>query len=343
LEYDFLPTLTGSVEGRFSSEKYNYIFTPYLGTTGTGLTGPAYPAVLATPAPATSSTSFFTPKFLLRWTPSEDLMIYASIAKGVKPGGYSTVATTNSLTARFGPEKLWNYEVGFKAQFLDRKVTLDTAAFYMDYTGKQVSIVVPSNLTATGFTSAIENAGGAEVKGIEADITVRPLRDLTTRLGYTYLDAVYTDYQVNANSGLIGSLLTSCTQVQIGTGLFCRGNLAGNRLERTPRNSITASARYQHSLMGDISGFLEGDMRYTSNRPLDEYNKYFIPASATVDLRIGIETDRWSLLAYVDNVFDQQKVAGGVAVGDTFHPGTFALIVYQTDPRRAGLRGSYKF
>ena len=175
-------------------------------------------------------------------------------------------------------------------------------------------------------------------------MTVTPVKELTLNIGYTYLDAKYTDYEVNVNNALIGSFVKSCTpNVVIGNGVFCRANLAGNSLERTPKHSITGSARYTVALGGDLKVFGEGDVRYTGSRNLDEYNVRTIPSFTTANLRLGIDNGRFSVIGYVDNVFDSTAIQGAAGVGDQLAPGNFAIIEQLPDRRRIGLRAAYKF
>ncbi len=344
-EYDVTPQLTVSVEARYAHESYDYVFNPFLTTSAVPLANGGYPiVVLLQPVPRSSSSNYFAPKGLIRYKPTDDLMFYASAAKGVKPAGYSTVAVTDSSLARYDTEKLYNYEAGFKGDFLDRKVLVSSAAFYMNYRGKQISVAQPNPLTPSGFSNFIRNAGGARVYGIEASVTLNPTDALSFNIGYTYLNAKYTDFEVNVNSGLVGSFVKSCTpNVVIGNGVFCRANLKGNLLERTPKHSITGSARYTVPLGGDLKLFGEGDVRYTGHRALDEFNVRTIPAFTTANVRVGIEGRQYSLLGYVDNVLNSKTIQGAVGVGDQLAPGNFAIIEQLPDKRRIGLRASYKF
>ena len=277
-EYDFLTNWTASAEVRVAREKYDYGFAPFFGLSPVINAQGFYPAsVTLRPDPASSTSDYTTPKFLLRYKPSDDLMVYASAAKGVKPAGFSSVVTSDSRLAKYDVEELWNYELGLKSRLFDRRLTLNAAAFFMDYKGKQVSVAVPVTFTTTGFANAVKNIGGAEVKGVELDAAWTPVDRLTLTAAYTYLDAKYTDYELNINFGLVGLFANSCTPVTIGQGKFCRANLRGNRLERSPEHSFVATGRYEQPITDGLSAFVEGDLRYTSDRPVFEYNKYFIP------------------------------------------------------------------
>jgi len=344
-EYDLSPKLTLSVEGRYAHESYNYVFSPFLSTSAVPVTNGGYPiVVLAQPLPQQSSTNYFTPKASLRYKPIGALMLYVSAGEGVKPAGYSTVATFNSSLTRYEVEKLYNYEGGVKSSLFNRRLFLSSAVFYMNYKGKQISIAEPNPLTPSGFSNFIRNAGGARVYGLEANITVVPLPNLTLNAGYTYLDAKYTDYVSNINSALAASFVKSCVpNVIIGTGVFCQANLAGNRLERTPKHSITGSARYSIPLHANADLFVEGDVRYTGDRTTDEYGVRLIPAFTTANARVGFETARISVLGYVDNVFNSTTIQSATGVGDQNNPGNLAEILSLPNKRHFGVRASYKF
>jgi outer membrane receptor protein involved in Fe transport len=344
-EFDLTPRLTVSLEARYARESYDYVFNPFLSTSAVPQANGGYPiVVLVQPVPRRSRSTDVMPKALIRFKPVDNLMVYVSAAKGVKPAGYSTVAVTDSSLAQYDAERLYNYEAGLKGSLLDRKLMFSAAGFYMKYLGKQISVLQPNPLTPSGFANFIRNAGGARVYGLEANVTVRPIEPVTFNVGYTYLDARYTDYEVNVNNALIGSFVNSCVpNVVIGRGQFCRANLRGNRLERTPKHSITGSARYTVPVGDDRRFFVEGDVRYTGSRAIDEYNKRFIPAFTTANVRAGFEGSQFSLLAYVDNVFGSTTLQGAAGVGDQLAPGNFAIIGQLPDKRRFGLRGSRKF
>jgi iron complex outermembrane receptor protein len=346
-EVDFLKYFTLSVEGRYFDENYNYTFSPYI-YSYFGAT-PSAAVIYITPAPASTKADYFTPKATLRFTPTDDFMAYATVSKGEKPGGYNTVSIVSSVGNNYGPETLINYELGMKYRMFDRRLSINGDVFYMDYKNKQESVVVADSVTTTGFASEIANIGSASIKGFEANVTAIPFPGLTLTASYTYLDARYTNYPEAISAGVTAGvyaplLKNGCTpNTMIGTGVFCTTNLKGNRLEFTPENSVVVTGRYSHSIAGDLRGFVEADGRYTSDRPTDEFNVRFIPAQTIVNAQVGVETDRWTALIYVENLFNQDKIQNAFLVGDTFSSGHTAIIVSPADPIRAGVRVSYKW
>jgi len=73
----------------------------------------------------------FTPKFGLDVRVTDDLFAYASISKGFKGGGFNGLSVLNPavLAASYGPQSVWAYEGGLKAEFADRRVTTNLAVF----------------------------------------------------------------------------------------------------------------------------------------------------------------------------------------------------------------------
>lgn len=116
----------------------------------------------------------------MQWTP--DVMTFARYSKGYKAGGSAEGAL--DFTETFGPEKVEAFEVGLKSQFFDRKVTLNLTAFYNKFKDMQIDFTAnPYDLTQVSTV----NAGRASVKGLEAELTVRPVRSLNLRASYSYM------------------------------------------------------------------------------------------------------------------------------------------------------------
>ncbi len=69
---------------------------------------------------------------------SPDVMVYATANKGFKSGGFND-ALGDADGIGFGPETLWNYEAGVKAEVLDRRAVINVAAYYMDWASIQIA------------------------------------------------------------------------------------------------------------------------------------------------------------------------------------------------------------
>jgi outer membrane receptor protein involved in Fe transport len=156
---------------------------------------------------ATDKESGVNPKVEVDYHLTPDQMVYALAAKGFRPGGLvplvppGTAGTPNDCVAAlaqvnpnisltdtrsFKSDSLWNYELGTKTAWLDRRVTLNAAAFLIKWKDIQQQILLPC-----GF-QYIANAGGADSKGGELELRGRATEQLEASVGIGYQNAKIT-------------------------------------------------------------------------------------------------------------------------------------------------------
>ncbi|WP_245656682.1 TonB-dependent receptor [Novosphingobium naphthalenivorans] len=148
-----------------------------------------------TPWTFTYNKGRFDPMVTLAWDATQDVNLYAKYATGYRAGG----ANDRSATfLAFGPEKVKSYEVGAKMDFLDHHVRLNLAGYIMDRTGTQTDFDnvdtnpylpdgVTPNPTFNLHTENTANAPGtSKIRGVEAQLTVRPVDNVTMGLSYAY-------------------------------------------------------------------------------------------------------------------------------------------------------------
>ena len=129
----------------------------------------------------------FDPQVTLAWDAADHVNVYAKYATGYRAGG----ASSRSLTYReFGPEKVKSYELGLKTDLLDRRVRLNLAGYIMDRSDSQVDfnsyLEDPVTHIVRNTLETVNAAGTTKIRGIEADITVRPTNNLSLGLSYAY-------------------------------------------------------------------------------------------------------------------------------------------------------------
>jgi outer membrane receptor protein involved in Fe transport len=345
-----------SVEGRYVDEDLvvggpdldNSIVSPlpFLG----GASFPA-PAGLVT---ATESDSYFTPKASVQYVHDERSMAYFSIAQGIKPAGIGSVngggGTFFPEQLRFAQEEVIVYELGTKADFLDRRMRLNTAFFFQDFTDKQVtSQIVDEN----GFLqSRIRNAD-AEIYGAEVDLTWYPVDAVRLQAGYTFMESEYTGFtQLTRSPGVIAytggcELVTTAADQST-----CRVDFTGNEVERVPRHSFVGLARYSSEVANGFNWFVDlqttfRDERFSNPNNLLQFESYWL-----TDLRVGLRGDDWQVVAYVENLFDDDTIRDGFNTGGdlrnfSIEGATFVLPdsaqYYLPSPRTFGIRAAYYF
>lgn len=246
----------------------------------------------------------FTPRFTLDYKPVENLLIYASAAKGAKAGGFNVPTATNPLTAAqqiFLPETNWTYELGFKAQLFDRKLALEGAVYHTDWANLQGNQSVNF-----GQPAIIRNLAGAKVDGFELSAVARPNKALTFTAGLAYTNSRFADGTVDDTipRALCLSLATCPT-----TGVYSP-DVSGKLVPRAPKWQFNAGAMVREpigSLFGsdlDIVGRI--DFAYTGKAYTDNTNTAFVPSRQLVDTSLALASDRWTLRIWAKNLFDKQ-------------------------------------
>ncbi|MBP6435203.1 MAG: TonB-dependent receptor [Sphingorhabdus sp.] len=128
----------------------------------------------------------FDPLVTLAWEPSDTVNLYAKYATGYRAGG----ASSRSLDYRsFGPESVKSYEIGAKTELFDRMVRLNLAGYIMDRIDTQVDFnffIPQTNGTVRNTLETVNAEGTTKIRGIEADLTVRPADGLSFGLSYAY-------------------------------------------------------------------------------------------------------------------------------------------------------------
>ncbi|WEK58621.1 MAG: TonB-dependent receptor [Candidatus Brevundimonas phytovorans] len=178
--------------GRFTHDKK--VTTPYpsqllLGysdTTGGIITGGSVVRGLVAAPDIEQKWDALTGRAVLDWKPSEDMMFYASLARGYKGGGVNppradinpAVVQYQPLPEQFEPEYVTSFEIGSKMNLLDGTLRLNTTAFYYKYTDYQVSQIVDRISLNENFD--------AESMGLEFEAIWRPTRNfrVDANLGY---------------------------------------------------------------------------------------------------------------------------------------------------------------
>jgi iron complex outermembrane receptor protein len=134
-----------------------------------------------------------------QWTP--DAMTYFRVAQAYRAGGISARDVTFAPNG-YEPEKLISYELGLKADFLDRHVRLNADVYHSKYKNLQVvqSFTRPA-CTSSSICSTTVNAGAARYNGVEAELTAVPTRGLEIAGHIGYIDPKYKSFIINQNVG----------------------------------------------------------------------------------------------------------------------------------------------
>ena len=133
--------------------------------------------------------SQLTPKIAVQYTFLSSGMLYANVSKGYKTGGFNTSFDDESERS-FKPESSWNYEIGAKHPFLDKRLNAEVAFFWIDWKNQQIHQTI-----ASGKGSLLKNAGRSTSKGVELSFHYNPINGLLLNASYGYTHATFRDYR----------------------------------------------------------------------------------------------------------------------------------------------------
>lgn len=230
----------------------------------------------------------FTPAATVRYELSDSSSVYAKIANGYKSGGFNVRAA--DFTQPFDPETLTSYELGWKSELLQRRVRLNAALFYADYEDMQLDIVVPDQPNPA-FTQT-QNAGEADISGIELDLEAVVTSTLQLSLSYGYLDT-----EVNKVEGDDRRFWT---------------------IQNAPQNQVSTALTWDAAKWDDKELVVSADYAYrteinTSARPNPPGDPGdYIPGYGIANMRIALSGTGWNgqgrfeVAAWVSNMFDSE-------------------------------------
>lgn len=119
---------------------------------------------------------------------AQNKLVYLRTSRGYRAGGFNPRINAPEVVGSFKPEIVTDYELGIKADWLDRSLRTNLAVFYSKGSDVQITAngISPTNGSAT---TIVQNIGKRKVKGFEADVIARPANFLTFNAGVAYLDA----------------------------------------------------------------------------------------------------------------------------------------------------------
>lgn len=225
--------------------------------------------------------------------PVDELMLYGYYARGFKSGGFTGRIAVAEDIGPFDPEEVDTFEIGLKADLLDRRLRVNVATFLNKYRDMQVvqNITYPSGANS----ASIANAGKAETKGFEIEVTAAPVAGLTLTGSLAYLDARYEEYDTRV--------------LDPGSGNLVPVSYAGNRLMNSPEWSASLGFNWTQPV-GSGTLTATGQYSYTSSK-YTSYTNLPVELVGAVELvnaslSWGPTDGNWELGAYARNLLDEE-------------------------------------
>ena len=274
----------------------------------------------------TSSDHGYNPKLNLSWQATPDVMLYATASKGYRPGGpnnpapaalcakeVAALGLSESALLKFAPDSLWNYELGAKSQWLDRRLTLNGSLYSIDWSKVQQQIVLQCGFNITA------NFGSARSKGGELEASFLATPQLTLRATASYDSATL-------NNDVPGT-----------------GARQGDPLLDVPRWGGSAAAEYgwnvgqRYAAYGRLDATYTGsaDSLYDSSSPFHR-RAGFSQFNFKLGWQPAGKAPRWKATFFVDNVLDKIGQTGLPVAISADLPTTRRIAISR--PRTTGIK-----
>ena len=314
-----------------------------------------------------SNYNGFRSKGTITWKPQPGTLLYATYSQGFRPGAFnrgassrvqdpllpyinangqgSTVNSGNGknfqllVPAAYSPDNLTNYEVGLKTDLFDRMMTLNMSAYFMEWKDTQIGFFNPA--AGFGNTAFATNGPTYEIKGIEAQISARPMDGLTIQSSGSYNDSQQANSPCFiANNPTASSFGNCITQVFAGLNAGVPTSRpvqspfgeVGGITPFSPKFQGNIRARYDFAGAGGMEWFVSGGVNYTSSMynqpatypsgdvvangnvlgpngiivPATTVLRYKMKGYALTDAQVGFKRDDWTVTLFADNLFNSR-------------------------------------
>jgi outer membrane receptor protein involved in Fe transport len=290
-------------------------------------------------------------KFNTSYKFTDDIMAYLTVSEGYRIGNSNNIAMCDGTAAtqngcasndrefQFAPDSTINYEIGWRTQFLDKRITFNGAVFYIDWKDPQLI-----SATVVGAIPITVNGSGATTQGIELQLDSRVTDNLTLSASFSHVEAELSE----DSPDLIRTIAPP------GFAEDFEDGIKGDRLPGSPEQQGSFFAHYRVPMGGNsltlnygltaISDILTRTGGRGGGEALGGFTLH--SASAVFD------TEAWSLALYAKNLLDKYAETGVRSStrnvqtvtdenGDPVRVRSYAKDV--TRPREIGLRFNYKF
>lgn len=329
MDFDFTEKLTVGAEFRYNEDDFDII-----------------------PAGADSavkgSFNAFLPKVSLKYKATDNLLVYANIARGNKPGSLNDQAGLPEADREVDEEKAWNFELGMKSAWMDNRVVANAAVYHIDWKDMQLTSTRAAVVNGQSRTfSILENVGKATINGIELDLAAQLTDFWDVRVGYAWTDGEIDEFIQSVDAGaLAGSAFREAALIN---GYSPSGDIviSGTQLPQSSKHQLNLSNTFHGNMTGNWSWFLRGDLNYNSKRYAQVYNLAHTGNREVVNLRGGVRGGNFDIEVWVDNVFDNEDSPALIryvqANNLTFNPFNRTIGVTLPEKRRVGVTARYRF
>ena len=228
---------------------------------------------------STTTYKAFLPKGGVSWEVAPDKTLSAIVQRGYRSGG-SGVNPGRATTHVYDPEYTWNYELSLRTQWLDRRLTFNANAFYIDWKDQQVYVQLSDNV----YDYETQNAGSSRVWGfeVESDFDVTERLNVYGSVGYA--NSKFLDFQTTNGQVL---------------------DLSGFEFANAPRWTWAAGFDWRHP--SGFSANVNVNYRGAQFQDIrDQSGGRDVPARTLVNAKLGYGNDHFGAYLVATNIFDDE-------------------------------------
>ncbi|KQX23431.1 MULTISPECIES: TonB-dependent receptor [unclassified Sphingomonas] len=252
------------------------------------------------------------PKMSLKYNWDQNFQTYATVARGFRSGGFNAATSTQR---QYAQETNWSYELGFKGSFLDNRLFLSGAVYYIELKNEQIYFVT-TNPPAQNLT----NIDKTSKTGFELEMTARPIDRLDVTLGIGTADSVIK-------------------------GFAAQPATIDNKTPQSNGYSVTGSMQYRIPLGGDLE--LRPFVSFERRGPIywSADNSFRTGPKNLADLRLFLDSEHWSIGAFAKNITNTRfpTVVGPNAANFAPLGGPVLTLRTMNTPRSYGIEANVRF
>jgi iron complex outermembrane receptor protein len=256
------------------------------------------------------------PRVSLSYRQSDALTVYGSWGRGFRSGGFNqtgvgsdVIAQANGIVDVFDAEVADTLEFGLKSQFADNRVRLNLSLFDTEAEGSYYFIFLQASSTQN-----LGSLGAVDYQGAEIDLTARLTDNLDLTIAYGYTDSEIKEdspYKTPYDPNDMNTLPSA----------------VGNKAPLVTEDTFNVSMQYHVPFAGGREFVVRGDYQRIGKTWWDPANTTVRSPVNLLDLRVGVQSDDWSVMAWGRNIND-------VEYNTEWSPGGF---VFKAKPARYGL------
>lgn len=258
------------------------------------------------------SFSFFTPRVTFEYDLDEDRLLYGTIGRGAKAGGFNAAAISEDLFT-FEPEFNVTYEFGSKNVLMDGQLVTNAAVFLTQWSDQQISVSDPLGGPFTAVMT--DNLGDATIWGFEVDGSFQVNESFSLDGAFSFTDATYDSGTIDAVfiRGA-GGFPPPCDDIVCST----TGDIGGNDLQNSPSTQFSVGAQWEGMLGAENPFYVRADVGYQSSYFASQINTAEFPSRTVANARAGASFGPVDVSIWARNLTDEKYASNGSQIIQPF-------------------------